>query len=118
MVIFGGMTFLTISFFLLVAHAVCDYPLQGEAVAINKNRHANTELQKHVPWYYWLGSHALMHGGAVALITGCVGLGIAETIAHFVIDYCKCEKFFNIHVDQLLHILCKLLWVACWLIFV
>ena len=111
------MTILMVCFLLLVGHAICDYPLQGDAVAINKNRNAKTELQKHVPWYYWLASHALMHGGAVALITGSVTLGIAETVAHFLIDFGKCEKLFNIHIDQLLHIICKLLWATCWIIF-
>ena len=109
-----GMTLLMTCFLLLVAHAVCDYPLQGDAVAINKNRNAKTELQKHVPWYYWLGSHALMHGGAVALITGMPVLGLLETVCHFGIDFLKCEKVFDIHVDQILHIACKILWVCIW----
>lgn len=112
------MTILMLCFLLLVGHAICDYPLQGDAVAINKNRNAKTELQKHVPWYYWLASHALMHGGVVALITGSVSLGVAETVAHFLIDFGKCEKLFDIHVDQLLHIICKLLWAICWIIFI
>lgn len=106
-----------VMFLLLVGHAVCDYPLQGEAVAVNKNRHANTTLQQHVPWYYWMVSHALMHGGAVALITGSVVLGLAETVCHFAIDYLKCEKVFDIHVDQLLHLICKIAWVLVWALF-
>lgn len=109
------MTLLMVCFLLLAAHAVCDYPLQGEAVAINKNRNAKTELQKHVPWYYWLASHALMHGGAVALITGSAGLGLAETVAHFLIDFGKCEGKYSIHVDQYLHIACKIAWLTIWI---
>jgi len=99
-----------ILFFLLAAHALCDFPLQGDATAINKNRNANTALQKSVPWQYWLLSHALIHGGAVALITQNVWLGIAETIAHFWIDFFKCEGKYNIHVDQILHVACKVVW--------
>lgn len=109
------MTFLMVCFLLLVAHALFDFPLQGDVVAVNKNRHAKTPLQQHVPWYYWLASHALVHGGAVALITGNPLLGMLESIAHFTIDYSKCEKWINIHVDQLLHIVCKLLWAVIWL---
>lgn len=111
------MTLGMICFLLLVAHAICDYPLQGDAVAINKNRNAKTDLQKSVPWYYWMGSHALMHGGAVALITGMPMLGVLETACHFMIDYLKCQKIFDIHIDQLLHIVCKLVWVFIWLVF-
>lgn len=110
------MNYFTMFFYLIVAHAALDYALQGEAVAINKNRNAKTELQKHVPWYYWMGSHALMHGGAVELITGSIYLGIAETICHFAIDYFKCERKYTIHGDQLLHVICKVLWLIIWMI--
>jgi hypothetical protein len=105
---------LVILFFLIVAHAILDFPLQGDAVAINKNPNAKTDLQKAVPWYYWMGSHALAHGGAVAFITGSVLLGLAETVCHFIIDYFKCNRKYSIHGDQILHIVCKLVWVAIW----
>jgi hypothetical protein len=105
------MSLMMMCFMLVVGHAVCDYPLQGEAVAINKNPLANTPLQKMVPWWYWNMAHALMHGGAVALITGSVWLGIAETVCHFVIDYGKCLGKYSIHVDQVLHMVCKMAWV-------
>ena len=95
----------------IAGHALIDFPLQGDTTAVNKNRHAKTELQKHVPFIYWLASHAIIHGAAVGLITGNVFLGIAEAVAHGVIDYGKCEKWFSIHVDQFLHILCKVLWL-------
>jgi hypothetical protein len=106
------MDIVSIVFLLLVAHALADFPLQGDATAINKNPNANTPLQKHVPWYYWLGSHAIIHGGGVALVTGSVFLGVLETIAHFFIDLGKCKNYLSIHQDQLLHILCKAVWVV------
>ena len=56
-------------FLMLIAHALLDFPLQGEATAINKNPDADTKLQRSIPWYYWLASHSLVHGGAVFLIT-------------------------------------------------
>lgn len=108
------MTTLTLLFLLLAAHAAFDYALQGDTVAVNKNPNANTPLQKHVPWYYWLVSHGLTHGGAVCLLTGSVTLGVAEFVCHTAIDFLKCKGLFNIHVDQLLHLLCKLLWVLLW----
>jgi hypothetical protein len=108
------MTLFMVLFLMIAAHAALDYALQGDTVAINKNPNANTPLQKHVPWYYWLASHALVHGGAVALITGSAGLGVAETAAHFAIDYGKCSGKYSIHIDQLLHMVCKLVWLLVW----
>ena len=107
-------TALILLFFLLVAHALFDFPLQGDAVAINKNPNANTDLQKAVPWYYWMGSHALVHGGAVGFLTGSVVLGLAETFCHFTIDYFKCNRKYSIHGDQALHVVCKVAWVIIW----
>lgn len=100
-----------LAFWLLVAHFVADYPLQGDTTALNKNRNARTPLQQHVPWYYWMTAHALMHGGAVALVTGSVELGFAETVCHWLIDFAKCEKVFGIHADQALHVACKVAWL-------
>ena len=99
-----------ILFYLICLHFICDYPLQGDTVAREKNRHSPSELQKYVPWYYWLFSHAAMHALAVVFVTNNLILGILELIAHWIIDYGKCEKWYDIHVDQALHIGCKILW--------
>ncbi len=98
------------AFWLVVAHFVIDYPLQGDTTAIRKSRHCKLP-DIGVPWYYWMTAHALMHAGGVMLILGNLQLAIAEFIAHFVIDSLKCEKIFNIHVDQILHLGCKIMWV-------
>lgn len=108
------MTFLMVLFLLIAAHAAFDYAWQGDTVALNKNPNAHTPLQFHVPWYYWMASHALMHGAAVALITNSAVLGIAEAVAHFFIDWGKCTNKYSIHGDQALHGLCKLVWLTCW----
>jgi hypothetical protein len=103
-------------FALLVGHAVCDYPLQAGPMATEKCRRSNTALQKSVPWYYWLTAHALIHGGAVFWITRSPFLGLAETVIHWLIDFGKCENWYGIHVDQALHVGCKVLWcvlIAC-----
>ena len=104
-----------ILFYLLISHYLFDFTLQNDATAINKNRHVKTELQKHVPWYYWMISHAMVHGGGVAFITGKPILGILETVCHFIIDCGKCEKWYSIHVDQFLHIACKVVWVIIYM---
>lgn len=92
---------------LLMGHAVADFGLQSDWVAINKNRHFN---KTPVNWQYVMAAHALIHGAAVTAITGRIGLGIAETVCHFIIDCGKCESWFGIHVDQAAHILCKIAW--------
>jgi hypothetical protein len=79
-------------------------------MAAEKDRHSTSDLQKRVPWYYWLSAHTLVHGGAVFLITGSLTLGVLETVVHWLIDFGKCEGWFGIHVDQALHVGCKVLW--------
>lgn len=108
--IIGG--FFSYLFCALVMHSLLDFPLQGDATAVNKNPNAKTPLQAHVPWFYWMGSHALLHGGGVALVTNSMFLGVLETIAHFFIDLGKCNGKYSIHVDQLLHVGCKVLWIT------
>lgn len=110
---------ITLIFKLLAGHALADYALQTDWVAKNKNRHAipvgyNPEL--HGPmqtvWPYVLSSHALIHGLMVYAATGSVVLAYAETVAHWLIDFGKCEKWYGIHTDQALHVACKVMWIA------
>lgn len=100
-------------FWLLVGHAVADYPLQGDFLARAKNHAAPIPG---VPWIHGLLPHAAMHAGAVALVTGSVVLGCAEFAAHAVIDFGKCAGWFGegaraFNIDQALHVACKVLWV-------
>lgn len=94
-------------FALVAAHALADYPLQGDFLARAKNRAAPIPG---VPWWQALGAHALIHGGFVALITGSVWLGLAEVAAHAIIDDAKCRGKISFNIDQTWHLLCKLLW--------
>jgi len=108
-----GRNMIEMLFILLSAHALCDYPLQGDFLAKAKNSN-DKDIVKFMGegfWVHALVSHSLIHGGAVALVTGSVALGVAETICHALIDHGKCQNKFNIHVDQALHVACKVLWV-------
>ncbi len=106
-------------FFMLIAgHALADFALQVDTMAKGKNRNRPVDMsvvppgQTYTPtWAYWLGSHALIHGLVVSLITGIWWLGLAETVLHFVIDFAKCENWTGIHADQALHVFCKVAWV-------
>jgi hypothetical protein len=104
---------------LLMMHALCDFPLQTEAMAKGKNRNRKIDLSQ-VPkgqkivtvWPYYMSAHALIHGLGVYVITGMIWLGIAEVIAHWVIDFGKCENWTNPHQDQVFHIVTKGLWTV------
>jgi hypothetical protein len=101
----------------MVAHAVADFFLQSDAMGKGKNRHKAPGClpadQKLIPgWYYWLSAHALIHGGVVYIAMGSVLFGIFETVAHWLIDFAKCAKWINPNTDQLLHLACKLIYVA------
>jgi len=105
---------MTLFFEFLLGHALGDYVFQRDIMARSKSRHAeiHTKANSSFPgWYYWLLAHALVHGGAVFLISGSLMLGVAETVLHTFIDFGKCEHWYSIHVDQALHILCKLAYV-------
>jgi len=94
----------------LVGHALGDFVLQRQVMATAKSRHAEiyrTAGKGFPDWYYWLGAHALVHGGAVFLISGSLLLGVVETVLHAAIDFSKCEHWIGLHIDQILHLLCK-----------
>jgi len=88
---------------LLAAHWVADYPLQGDFLA--------TAKFKGPLRFYHLVAHAGIHGGAVALVTGSVWLGLAEWLAHTIIDELKVKGKTSFAVDQALHIACKAAWL-------
>ena len=101
---------------LLMGHAVADCALQSDSMARGKNRNRvplniPSGQKRQIAWPYFLTSHALIHGASVFVITGSIWLGISETIAHWFIDFGKCENWYGIHLDQSLHIGCKLLWI-------
>lgn len=96
-------------FWLLVGHALADYPLQGDFLAKAKNGLAPIAG---VPWWQALSAHALIHAGFVAAITGSIWLGLAEFSAHWWIDNAKCRGRIGFNVDQLLHVACKVFWAA------
>lgn len=99
----------TLLFLLLAGHALGDYAFQSRFLATAKNRH--TEIGRE-HWVAALPAHAIIHGVLVFAVTGSVALGLAETIAHGIIDWCKNEGWFGIRVDQGLHVFCKILWLV------
>lgn len=101
---------LCVFFWLLCGHALADYSLQPDTMALGKDRHLEGNCCRTVPWWYWMAAHSLIHGGVVGLFSGWIVLGVIETILHFIIDCLRCEKLITVHADQLLHVLCKALY--------
>jgi hypothetical protein len=105
--------FFELLFWLLVGHAIADFAAQSQYMADSKNRHSNPH-SKNV-WGWILNWHSLIHAGVVAACTGYVWIGMLEYFAHMTIDYLRCEGKLGqgdrgYHVDQVLHILCKVVW--------
>lgn len=92
---------------LLTAHALADYPLQGDFLSKAKNR---TAPIPGVPWQQALGAHVMIQGGAVALITGIWWLGVLEAVVHWFTDDAKCRGRLTFNQDQAVHIACKVAW--------
>lgn len=96
-------------FWLLVGHALADYPLQGDFLSKAKNHRAPL---LGIDWQIALFNHAVIHAGAVAFVTGSMALGLVEGVIHFAIDWLKCDGRTSFRTDQALHLLCKIAW-AC-----
>lgn len=106
-------------FLLLIAHATTDYALQPANIALGKNRHAGpppgydaAAHGKLLPvWPMVMAAHALINAGGVYVVTGNITFACIEFILHFAIDTAKCEKTYNVFVDQALHVSTKLIYV-------
>ena len=109
---------LALFFALVIGHALADYPLQGEFLAMGKNRHhaasipnAGRGKPSHI-WIHCMVSHCLIHSATVWIVTGLFAYAVAEFCLHFIIDFLKCENVTTFTQDQLLHIGCKAVFVA------
>ena len=92
---------------MLVLHVIADYPLQGDFLSKAKNR---AMPLPGVPWFQALGAHALIHAGAVWLVTDSLLLGCLELFAHALIDDTKCVGRISFNADQCAHAVCKFAW--------
>ena len=107
---------LNLFFKLIIGHAFSDFVFQSDWMAKTKNPNFRIdprliEPQKpQIVWPYVLIAHALVNGGIVYLITGNVWLGFFETVIHWIVDFGKCKNWYGFHIDQMIHILCKLIW--------
>jgi hypothetical protein len=106
---------------LVVGHFVADFPLQSDFIAREKNPWQPIDPSRVPPgqkptifWPWVLTAHAVVHGGAVTLATGSALLGLVETVCHWFIDLAKCANLTSLHIDQSLHLACKVAWFLIW----
>lgn len=111
--------FIGVFFWLLVVHAVCDFPLQTEWMVRSKvpdaRQPSSSSQRPELIWLHVLSSHCLIHAGGVALVTGSIWLGLAEFVAHWLTDFGKGRRLYGFHTDQFIHLACKVVWALCWL---
>lgn len=96
-------------FALMIGHALADYPLQNDFLAKAKNRLTPVPG---ITWWVALFNHALIHAGFVWLFTGSFFLALFEVVLHMWIDDAKCRTKITFNEDQILHLVCKIDYVA------
>lgn len=100
---------------MVAAHALADYPLQGDFLSKAKN---HTAPIPGVPFYQALGAHSAIHAGFVGIITGSIWLALAEFLIHTATDFAKCDGRISYNTDQAIHIGCKVAWAALAVMFI
>jgi hypothetical protein len=115
----GGLGGILMLFFAMaIGHAIGDYPLQGEFLAIGKNRHLDSnrffggEEASGILWIHALTAHSLIQSGMVWIVTGSGALALVELVLHWIIDFVRCEKWIGFTTDQVLHLGCKLIYAV------
>ncbi|WP_233122739.1 DUF3307 domain-containing protein [Agrobacterium vaccinii] len=101
--------------YMIAAHFLLDYALQGEWMSKAKNATLDLVPGERI-WPLALFGHALLHATAVQIITGSWVFFAAELIIHGSTDYAKCNGRFGYNIDQAIHICCKLAYVGAMLI--
>jgi len=105
-------------FLLLCGHSLADFALQNEWIATNKNRHIRDHFSpeekrsREIIWPWLMTAHALHHAALVYLVTQRVHLAIIEAVVHWITDFGKCEGWYGFHVDQVLHVVAKAIYVV------
>lgn len=97
--------------YMIAAHFLLDYALQGDWMSKAKNATLDLVPGERI-WPLALLGHALIHATAVQIITGNWWLFTVELVLHSLTDYRKCRGDFGYNYDQMLHLSCKVLYAA------
>lgn len=96
---------------LVVAHALCDFPLQGDFLARMKQFRRDPRSLD-VPWWWCLAMHCAIQAGGVYVVTGSRWLAVAEFFAHALVDLAKCDDRITFGQDQAAHVGFRAAWAA------
>lgn len=99
---------LALFFAFAIAHALADFPLQGDYLARTKQRSQAATMSE---WLISLTAHSLIHAGGVWMVSGSVILAVTEFVLHWLIDLGKGEGLYGYVTDQTLHLCCKVAFV-------
>lgn len=92
---------------LLAVHFLCDFPLQGDFVAVHKSRHVDPN------WPIILLAHCFIHGLGVYIVLKALGheSNVAMVsmwfmvLSHFIIDFMKNDSRLTFFQDQMAHLI-------------
>lgn len=100
-------------FWLLAGHFICDFVFQSEWLSDAKvaARYAQVGLPRR-GWLWALTAHSFMHASWVFLATGRIELACGELLCHWITDWAKADGWYGFHVDQVIHLIHKLLWLV------
>jgi hypothetical protein len=90
--------------YLIFGHYLGDFALQNDFVAKFK-------APGSAPfWFHVMTGHCAIHAGIVFMATHNPVASVGEFIAHFLTDSLKCKGTLSFNQDQLIHIVCKIIW--------
>lgn len=101
--------------YMIAAHFLLDYALQGDWMSKAKNATLDLVPGERI-WPLALFGHALLHATAVQIITGSWVLFLLELVIHTLTDYGKCRGHFGYNADQFIHVGCKVAYAGLLLI--
>jgi len=103
---------------LLCVHSVVDGALQVDWIGKFKSEYIDG---KYNPlWFGVLSCHSIVNGAGITALMYMVGcphlwyLGVLEAIHHFSTDYASTHKWISFRLDQIHHLLAKLVWLLVW----
>lgn len=108
------MSEISILFWLVVVHYLCDFPLQSEFMANGKSDRSPSAYPR---WHIMI-AHCAIHAGGVALVMSlmqvpfAVLFGVVEFAWHMWTDEVKNRGWIDAHIDQGSHLIAKAAYVT------
>ncbi len=108
------MSEISILFWLVAVHYLCDFPLQSEFMAKGKSDRRPSAYPR---WHIMI-AHCAIHAGGVALVMSltqapfAMVFGVVEFAWHICTDEVKNRGWIGAHIDQGSHLIAKAAYVT------